>query len=575
MSNCYNKTGMEKTTMSISKKLYMGFGIIILFLLINSSLAYYQLHHINKLNNVLFEDRVYKLSQVNKILNASSLQTSYLRSYIIEPNEVTIQNFEKQERTVHETLEELDQIVDNELMQKELQIIKRNQSIFENAAQEIINTYNPDDLQAAIDIMKQKVRPADEAIEKAVYTAVEYQSNQMETTREEMANLEDVSSLIILIIALVSFILALIIAYFIARAITTSVNKLANAANVIAAGDLRQEDVKVTTKDEVRNLADSFNSMKANLHSLIDNVAMNVEHTTSSAEELAASTDEIALSANAIAKRVEIMAQGSKQALATGQESSVAMDETASGVQRIAEATQMLHSKAINTQAVANEGEKTLKTTENQMMIIQQSSHETNELIKQLSAQSIEIENISNVITDITDQTNLLALNATIEAARAGEHGQGFAVVADQVRKLAEESKVSANQIISLTTHIQQNTKEVEKAVSVTVQNVDEGVTYIQNAQTSFNDILDAVEKMASEIEDVSASTQQISASTEEVAASVNEMASVASTVAENTELIANAFQEQTATIQEISAVAKSLSDGATTLQEEINKFKV
>ena len=569
-----NRNG-GSTTMSIRKKLYMGFGIIILFLLINSSIAYYQLNHIDKLNNVLFEDRVHKLLEVNKILNASSLQISYLRSYIIEPSETTVQNLEKQEKIVHEKIEMLEKIVDSDTMVTELQVIKTNQLNFEKAALEIISTYNPDDLQAAIAIMKEKVRPAGEAIEKAVHTVVDYQNDQMEQAREETTSLQNLSSSIILVIALVSLVLALFIAFFIARAITTAVNKLANAANVIAAGDLREDDVEVATKDEIRNLANSFNSMKASLHSLIDSVAINVEHTTSSAEELAASTDEVTHSANSVAKRVGIMAEGSKQAVITGQESTSAMDETARGVQRIAEATQMLHSKAIDTQAVANDGGKMLKTTENQMMRIQQSSHVTNELIKQLSAQSAEIENITNVITEITDQTNLLALNAAIEAARAGEHGQGFAVVADEVRKLAEESKVSANQIITLTTNIQQNTRDVEQAVNDTVQNVDEGVTYIQNAQTAFHDIMGSIENMAAEIEDVSASTEEISASTEEVAASVNEMASVANNVAEHSQSIVDAFKEQTATIQEINAVAKSLSDGATTLQEEINKFKV
>ncbi|CAM5524809.1 Methyl-accepting chemotaxis protein OS=Lysinibacillus sphaericus OX=1421 GN=LS41612_15285 PE=3 SV=1 [Lysinibacillus sphaericus] len=186
------------------------------------------------------------------------------------------------------------------------------------------------------------------------------------------------------------------------------------------------------------------------------------------------------------------------------------MDEIAHSVQRIAEATQLLNSKALDTQVIANEGGKTLQTAENQMAVIQQSSHETNERIKQLSAQSTEIEKIIKVITDITEQTNLLALNAAIEAARAGEHGKGFAVVADEVRKLAEESKASAHQIVDLTTSIQQETNAVEKAVSVTVQNVEEGVTFIQNAQVSFDTIMKAIQEITSQIEDVSASTEEI-----------------------------------------------------------------
>lgn len=561
--------------MSIRKKLYIGFGTIILLLLTISSIAYYQLNHIDKLNHDLFENRVNKLIQIDKILSASALQGSHLRSYILEPNEETSIKLEEQEKIIQTKLAELDKLFTSETTRQQMQIIKTNQAIFERAALEIINTYNPNDLQSAIDILRTTARPASEAIQQAVHEIAVYEEEQIQMARAKSSRVEDFSSFIILVLAAISTLLSFTIAFLMTRAITIPVKKLATAANSIATGDLRQEDVKVKTKDEIRTLADSFNVMKTNLHSLIDNVATNVAHTTSSSEELSASTDEVSQVANDIATRIAIMAEDGKQAVATGQQTSMSMDETARGVQRIAEATQTLHAKALNTQTVANEGEKMLQTTENQIMVIQQSSQKTNELIKQLSAQSAEIEHITRVITDITDQTNLLALNATIEAVRAGEHGQGFAVVADEVRKLAEESKRSANQIIHLITHIQQNTLEVEKAVTVTVHNIDEGVSYIQHAQTAFHNIKSAIEGMASEIQDVSASTQQISASTEAVATSVNEMSATAKSVAEQSTWMADSIKEQAATIQETNAVAKSLSDGATTLQEEIHKFKV
>jgi len=370
-------------------------------------------------------------------------------------------------------------------------------------------------------------------------------------------------------------IICIVVGVVFARSIVVPVNKLTSAAKVIAKGDLCQKDIEVRAKDEIKDLANSFNVMKSNLHSLIHSMTVSVEHTTSAAEQLAASTDEISHSSHDIANLVERMAISDNQAAATGRESSVAMDETAQGVQRIAEATQMLHSKAVDTQSIANDGEKTLHIAENQMSIIQQSSNTTNERIKKLSTQSAEIVNITKVITEITEQTNLLALNAAIEAARAGEHGKGFAVVADEVRKLAEESKTSANQIVDVIALIQQETKEVEKAVSVTVVNVDEGVTFIQNAQNSFDEILHAIGGMTSQIEDVSASTQQISASIEEMAASVNEMSSSAVHAAEQSDTIASTIEEQAATIQEINAVAKSLSDEAVSVKEEINKFKI
>ncbi|MEK4231356.1 methyl-accepting chemotaxis protein [Solibacillus sp. FSL H8-0538] len=561
--------------MSIRKKLYLGFGSIILFLLMSSTIAFIQLNKVDDKYSFAIEDRVYKLLQVDAILNASSLQGLYIRSYILEPSDETLKNLVTQETLVKEKSAELEKLFTSPEMQKQLQNLKESQVKFEQAAKEIIDTYNPEDIQSSIVILPAKVRPANEGIQQAVQAIADYQKAEVEKTNVEATKIARTSSLIILVIAILSTILALLISLFITRLITVPVNTLAAAAKVIAEGDLSRDDINVRTKDEIGTLANSFNEMKRNLHSLINNVAANVEQTTAAAEQLAASTDQVAISSNEVANRTEATSEGANQSATTGRESATAMDETAHGVQRIAEATQLLNSKALDTQVIANEGEKTLQTAENQMAVIQQSSHETSERIKQLSAQSAEIENITKVITDISEQTNLLALNAAIEAARAGEHGKGFAVVADEVRKLAEESKASANQIVGLTTSIQQETNEVEKAVSVTVHNVEEGVTFIQNAQVSFDSILKAIQEITSQIEDVSASTEEISASTEEVAASVSEMASAATTTAQQSEMIAAAVEEQTATIQEINAVAKSLSDGATTVQEEINKFKI
>lgn len=561
--------------MSIKTKLLLSFSSIIFLLLISSTIAYVQLNKVDEKYSFTLEDRVYKLLQVDAILNASSLQGVYIRSYVLEPNEETIKNLQNQEKLIQEKSAELEKLLINPDTKKQLQNLKESQVQFEQTAQEILTTYNQEDIKPSIELIRTKVRPANEGIQQAVNAIADFQKAEMEKTNSEATKITDTSSALILVIAILSTILAILISLFITRLITVPVNKLATAAKSIAEGDLSQEDVDVRAKDEIGHLANSFNVMKRNLHSLINNVATNVEHTTAAAAQLSASTDQITISSEEVTKSIEITSEGASQSANIGRESATAMDETAHGVQRIAEATQLLNTKAVDTQMIATEGEKTLQTAENQMTVIQQSSDETSKRIKQLSAQSAEIENIIKVITDITEQTNLLALNAAIEAARAGEHGKGFAVVADEVRKLAEESKASARQIVELTTSIQLETKEVEKAISVTVHNVEEGVTFIKNAQVSFDSILQAIQEITAQIEDVSASTEEISASTEEVAASVSEIANAATTSAEQSEMIAASVEEQTATLQEINAVAKSLSEGAMTVQEEINKFKI
>src|SRR5690606_10238341 len=207
--------------------------------------------------------------------------------------------------------------------------------------------------------------------------------------------------------------------------------------------------------------------------------------------------------------------------------------------------------------------------------IISSSTNSVNALVQKLAQQTEEINNISQLITSITDQTNLLALNAAIEAARAGEHGKGFAVVADEVRKLAEQSKSSANSIVNLTLEIKADTENVERAVSESLVSVEDGVKIISHAGESFTTIVDAVTQMSMQIQEISATSEELSASAEQVTASVNEIAHSSNESSGNLEMIAAAVEEQTATMQQVNAVAVSLSDNAQTLQQEIQQIKV
>ena len=384
-----------------------------------------------------------------------------------------------------------------------------------------------------------------------------------------------ISKQLLVVVSIIGMLAAIVLAVRITLQITRPLQRLTDATQVIATGDLRAEDVHVKTKDEIHHLATAFNDMKHNLSKLVSSVSTNVSNTTAATEELAASTDEITIATRDMTARVEQVAMNSRQAAAMADECAIATDESAERINLIAQSAQSLQTSAMSMQHMATEGSETLLTTEQQMAVIQQSSHETREKIKQLSVQSAEIESITKVITDITEQTNLLALNAAIEAARAGEHGKGFAVVADEVRKLAEESKNSASKIVDLTSLIQRDTRDVEESVDITVQNVDQGVTYVQNAQTSFNSIFNSITTMTGQIQEVSAASEQISATTEQVAASVRDMAQLVTNGADETGVVLAATEEQTATMEEINAVAKSLSDDAMQIHEEVNKFRV
>lgn len=561
--------------MSIKKKLFLSFGTILLILI---GLSIYAIIAMTKIDNdytFVLDDRVHKVVEASKIQNATSLQGVYIRSYVLRQDNSDLENLAAQQKIVNETIATLEPLFNTAQMQAEFQIIKEQQAHYTEHVEEIIRLVRNGRTDDAYTVLFEEAVPANRAILESITNIVDFQNEQMHTTSKETTETANFATTLLIVIALIGVILAAVLAVIITRGITIPLNRLTTAANIISTGDLREKDIEVNTKDEIKELADAFNTMKTNLYNLISNVSMNVSNSTAAAEQLAASTDEVTVVSKDITSRMETMVAGGEQAASIGNDCAIATDESAHGVGRIAEAAQALNSQAIDMQEMATEGSETLQTTEQQMVVIQQSSHETKEKIVQLSKQSAEIESITKVITDITDQTNLLALNAAIEAARAGEHGKGFAVVADEVRKLAEESKNSASKIVALTSNIQKDTKDVEESVNLTVQNVEQGVTYLHNVQTTFGNIFGSISDMTAQIQEVSASSEQLSASTEELAASVSEMAHTANTAAEQSNYVLGSVEEQNATMNEINSVAKSLSEGAMAVQEEINQFKI
>ncbi|RIJ65059.1 methyl-accepting chemotaxis protein [Rummeliibacillus sp. POC4] len=561
--------------MSISKKLYSVFFILIAFIAIVAVTGYIQLMNVKNTYSDILNDRVAKITEVKDVQYASAMQGVYMRSYVLDPEQGTLDNLKKQQEIISTKADDLSNKFYTENMKQELQIIEQNQEKFLASSQSIIDMVKNDKHDKALEIIDSGIRPANEAIQMSVDKVVDYQTEQIKIGQQDAEVKIHKGITFMITIALIALLVAIVCALYITRNIAKPVNALKEAASTIAQGDLTEPDIIVNSKDEIHSLAESFNTMKKSLQSLIANVMSNVEQTTAAAEELTASTDEVATASQDVAKQLEMITEGAHSAAETGKESAVAVEETASSVQMIASSTQEVHGGAIEAQTVAKQGHQTLRTTFKQLKVIQESSTDTKEKIRKLSQQSEKIGNITKVITAITDQTNLLALNAAIEAARAGEHGKGFAVVADEVRKLAEESKKSAEQIVRLTDVIQKDTVDVEKAVELTVSNVNDGVDLIHEAQQSFNAILTSVDTMAQKVEQVSAATQEVSAASEEVAASVQEMSQSADMAASSTETVAAATEEQAATIGEINSVAKALTSNAIQLQEQVQQFKV
>ncbi|REB08800.1 methyl-accepting chemotaxis protein [Sporosarcina sp. BI001-red] len=559
----------------MGKKLYGGFGLLLIVILLSSFYSFSQIAKIENEYNFLLENRVSQTVLAKDIQTESGLQGVYIREYLMQGRQSDLDKFDEHYEKINKSISSMQQLASSDGMKKSLSETKELNTKFYAISQDIIKMTKEDDLEGAIHLMDTEMRPINDGLRETLTEMINYQNTQLGIGNKNALKTAKNAKLGLLGASLIALVLSAIIATIITRSISRPVTLLSKAVSVVASGNLSDEDIHLKSKDELNDLANSFNEMKQSLRTLIGGVNDNALHLTASAEELSASTYEVSQTSEEMAKSIDSVAQGTQLSASAAGESSIAMEETAVGVQRIAESATQLNDSAEKTMHIATESGQTIETAKEQMDIIYQSSTQTSELIQRLSHQSEEIENITNVITGITEQTNLLALNAAIEAARAGEHGKGFAVVADEVRKLAEESKKSASQIVELTMAIQMDTKNVEQSVSESMGNVEHGIRVVEDAGRTFLEIVKAVQIMSNQIAEISTATEQISASAEEVSSSVNEIAGQARSASAQTAQNAVAMEEQMATIEEINAVAQDLSNKAVDLQEMIQQFRV
>ncbi|TVX89616.1 methyl-accepting chemotaxis protein [Paenibacillus agilis] len=358
------------------------------------------------------------------------------------------------------------------------------------------------------------------------------------------------------------------------RRMVGPLKQLTKISQEAAQGDLTVS-VTNSSKDEIGQLAQSFNQMVQALRKITADVRETTEQVTASAEQLAIISDQNAQSAQHVAAAVEEVATGSNTHLATVEDSKVAMEEVSIGIQRIAESALIVSEMSSDASATVEQGSDRIKQTIAQMNRIQVAAHESSEQANQLAGQSQQIEAIVSSIQQIARQTNLLALNASIEAARAGEHGKGFAVVAHEVRKLAEQTGQAAEQIGGQLQSVIVQTKQLSVTMGRSADEIQTGTKIARDAGEQFESLHEAVQRVAEHIQEVSAASEEMSAGTEQVSASMNGLAAIAKDAADNAQSIAASSEEQLASVEEMASTAAWLGSKMKDMNAEMQKFKL
>ncbi|EQD66094.1 methyl-accepting chemotaxis sensory transducer [mine drainage metagenome] len=318
------------------------------------------------------------------------------------------------------------------------------------------------------------------------------------------------------------------------------------AAKSIAAGDLTRP-LPAPSKDELGDLNAALSVMRNNLHELIASVSEGI--TT-----LNQTSGTVYISANKSSKVSEMQSEAAAGMATAMEELSVSIDQVSEHAKDAHRVSQISSEKAI-------EGGKVIHSVATEMEHIATSVNQAAEKIHGLEEHSKQISGIANAIHEIADQTNLLALNAAIEAARAGEQGRGFAVVADEVRKLAERTANSTKEISGTISKIQDGTKETVKEMEVSVTMVKEGVKLARQAGDSVSSIREAAELAASDVDDITHAIQ--------------EQSLAARDIAQRIEKIAQGTEENTLSSTQTAESTKQMTELSRKLDELASRFKI
>jgi methyl-accepting chemotaxis protein len=311
-------------------------------------------------------------------------------------------------------------------------------------------------------------------------------------------------------------------------------------------GDLTVQ-VAAKTNDEVGEMCTAFNSFVQKLHGAIGQTASTAEQVASASEEIAAAAGEAAAGAE------------SQQEYAT--QAATSMQEMTASVQQVADHSNTAATAARSAAQAAKNGGQVVEASLASMRSIANSVSDTATKIAELGKRSDQIGRIVNVIDDIADQTNLLALNAAIEAARAGEQGRGFAVVADEVRKLAERTTKATKEIAEMITAMQEETKRAIDTMQAGTVQVQQGVEQTSQAGASLQEIIAAAEKVGDMVAQIATAATQQAATTQEVGTNVEQIAKITS--------------ESSAGAQQSARACHELSGLALELQNLVSQFQL
>ncbi|MBC9785008.1 MCP four helix bundle domain-containing protein [Heliobacterium chlorum] len=358
------------------------------------------------------------------------------------------------------------------------------------------------------------------------------------------------------------------------RSISKPIQQLQLLMAQVGAGNLSVHG-EVAANDEFGNMTAAFNQMVHHQSDVVKGIRKTSEEMAAASEEMAASSQQVSASIQEVAASMQEVARETEEGSQSVVDASAVLIELSSLIQIAKNQAESAAKDSKMTLSTAERGKLTVEETVTRMTKIKEKTTETENWITTLNSYSQQIQSITDTITGIANQTNLLALNAAIEAARAGEAGRGFAVVADEVRKLAEQSSQGAQEVDQLVQKVAESTEAAVTSTRLSRDEVEQGFRVVQEAGHALDNILTAVNRTEGAVREIVKVTNENVASSDRIVKLIDSIATNIENVSSHVQQVAAATEEASASMETIAASSEETSAMAATLLDSVQRFTV
>ncbi|MGG3495758.1 methyl-accepting chemotaxis protein [Peribacillus simplex] len=557
---------------SIKGKILAAFSLIISLCIILGAFNIYSSNKSLVHSKDIISQKLPILIDEEQLLNNVAQRSALARGYILFGDESNKEKFLKYTEESKVIQEDLLALSDSE---KTKELIEKSVDWRTIIIDRVFTQYDQGNEERAIEILKDEVAPiSNELMDGFRELASEREKTIVASGETVIASGKSVKSTSI-IISIAAVLIGLVLALVTANLITTPLLKVRDRMKMVADGKLNHEPLEQKSNDEMGELTVSANQMQKNLRDTIEKMLVVSESVSNQSEDLTQSANEVQQGSKQIATTMYELSEGSDSQANRAAEMVRMMDDFTGKIEQAHLEGMEVSQSSTEILSLTKEGTTLMRSSVQQMQMIDGIVKNAVGQVKRLDSQSQEISQLVQVIKDISNQTNLLALNAAIEAARAGEHGKGFAVVAAEVRKLAEGVTQSVGDITDIVTAIQTDSKTVVHSLEDGYTQVDEGTKQITLTGQTFETINHSVGNMGMKIQHITAELNYISKNSKEINQAIEDIAAVTEESAAGIEQVSASAQQSSSSMDEITNHACELASSAELLTEQVKKFQL